>query len=63
MIDGKKYTCKLYTLDGELDAIANLLPSDRVRVAAVNGAFSIITSRSIAERKFWNDDNPTFYAC
>lgn len=36
---------------------------DRCRVSAKDGSFTIRVLRSVAEGKFWNNENPTFYAC
>lgn len=65
MLMDKKYDCRLYTLNGVKPAVAIVekSASDRVRVTAKDGSFTIRVLRSLAEGKFWNDENPTFYAC
>ncbi len=63
MLSNKLYACKLYTLDGELPATAKLYGTDRCKISADNGKLSIIVNQSLAERKFWDDECPLFYAC
>ena len=65
MITGKTYDCELYTLDGIKPAVCTVEKgsSDRCRVAAKDGSFTIRVLRTVAEGKFWSNEYPTFYAC
>lgn len=55
--------CKLYTLDGVFDAVANTLSDYSVRVESIETKHRINVSQRIVEHKFAQEPNPTFYAC
>lgn len=64
MLLNKSYTCTIYTLDGQFPAVAKVAQcGERVRIKSTCGKYTMTCTRGTAERKFWNDENPTFYAC
>lgn len=56
--------CKLYTLDGVFNAVANTLSNNEsVRVESIETKHRINVSQRIVEHKFAQEETPTFYAC
>lgn len=67
MISDKTYSCQIYTLDGTFPAIAKINPirgkHETVKIKSECGKYSMNVYRSLAERKFWNEESPVFYSC
>lgn len=60
--------CFLYTLDGVKEAKAsktfiNRHGRDVSRITANDKSVIIHVSAGTYDRKFWNEEKPTFYAC
>lgn len=67
MLSNKLYSCRIYTLEGILPAMARLNPvrgkHETVNVKSDCGKYSINVYRTLAEHKFWHDESPVFYSC
>jgi len=58
--------CILYSLDGQMQAVARVDPEDKTKVIVTDGNIRIRVERTLAEYKFKQYDEgelPTFYAC
>lgn len=64
----QKRTCILYTLDGEIEAVAEPATEDWagrqvIPIKSMCGQYEIQVEKGWAESKFDRSDKPTFYAC